>query len=228
MKTKLIIFVSLISTVIFSCKETINGPNDGPIQSNVKSFFVGQNITIPVQIIGTVTEDEYPQFEKWDYDYFTVGYSFINGKKNELNLNIYGRKISNGVVNSTVTFTYANQKIYQPVSVNIIDFYYASTFEKNTNDTLILKSGTNFLLQVTCKDSANNHVLKNTISRLVSYGYGTNTEKVVVNGLYQDTTNFSFLLAALPNITPSSKDTGLCFYLQLSNKEFKLPIKLTY
>ena len=224
MNIKVIVLTLLVSLVLFSCKESINGPSNGPI--NAKSLFVGQSYGIPIEISGNIADGQYPQFEKWDYNYFTVYWSLINGSKNNLSLNVSARKVSPGPISTLVSFKYADQIIFQPVNINVMDFYYASSFEDNSADTLELKSGTNFELQVTCKDSQNNPVSINTISRLVGYGYGTNTENVVVYGLYQDTTNFSFLLAALPNITPSSQDTGYYFYLQVSNKEYKLPIKL--
>ncbi len=227
MKNNVIISFILLSLLSLSCKETINGPNDGSSEVNAKTLFVGQSFDIPIKISGGIVKDEYPQFDQWSYDYFNVGYSILTDKS-EISLYINATKVSSGPINELVSFTYAKKTIYQMVSINVIDFYYASTFEKNTGDTLMLKSGTNFLLHVTCKDSAGNVVSKNTISRLVGYGTSYNTEKVFFNDVYNDTTNFSYLLSALPDLTPSPQDTGIYFSLRLSNKEFKLPIKLLY
>lgn len=212
-----------------SCTESPTSTGTGGVATTT-TLFVGQSDWITVQLGIRIPEGDNVVVDKSYFDYFGVsGFYFIDTTRTVIRFQVYALKLTPGIVHHTISFRYGNRTFEQPVSVNIIDFYLASTFETNAPDTVELKKGTNFILEVTCKDTAGNIVSKERISRLTGgLGYGTNSNKVVVSGLYQDTTHFAFLLSALPNITAGPEDSGIYFGFSFSNKQFQIPITLKY
>ncbi|MBP6671711.1 MAG: hypothetical protein KA247_01110 [Bacteroidetes bacterium] len=170
-----IVLVS-ISILALSCHDNINqSANNSSMVVQTENLFVGQSMEIPMTLDTDIEYGDDPSFDEWWFDSFAVGISYTQ-KKNEIKLRVHALKVSPGIITRIISFTHAGKKYYQQVSVNVIDFYYVSSFSKNAGDTLNLKKGTNYLLKVTCKDSAGNIVPRSIFSAmgLGGIGYGIN------------------------------------------------------
>jgi len=225
--------------LIASCTESPTGPsNSSQSPSNVISLFAGQSTTINVRLQQAPSPNVYPEYytqNDWlsQYGYLWVGYS--DTSRRMLTLMITASNLTHGPVTGIIKIALGNNTVYQPISINVVDFYYASRLDNNTNDTIKLKSGLSFLLQLTCRDSAGNVVSNQQIGRLLggwSDGHVVfphsyiSLDAIYCSSYYLDTTSFYYLFSTIPNVTFSPEDTGQYFQMQLSNKTFNIPIRL--
>ncbi len=240
MKKLACVLTFFLSIFVSSCKDTTTGPaNNSQSPLNATTLFVGQSANINLQIPEPLPTNAYVDYygqNEWLSKYcdFWVGLSDTSGKMPILH--IQASNLTPGPVTGLVKITVGKNTYDQQITINVIDFYYASRLDNNTNDTIKLRSGVSSLLQLTCRDSAGNIVSSNQISRLLQGGVGGGyivfphpynpNDAIFCSNFYRDTTSYYYVFSTIPNVTFSAQDTGQYFRMQISNKIFKIPIQL--
>ena len=228
----------LLALFIASC-ETTTGPVNTPQPPvSVTTLFVGQQAHLTIPLPQPAPANVYPEaYEQndWLYPYCYVDAYFSDTSRAMLRINLYASNLTPAPLTGVIKIALGDDTIYQPATISIIDFYYASYLDNNTNDTIKLRSGISFLLQLTCRDTAGNIVSENQIGRLLlgnAYGYIVfpysyySYDAIFCDTYQKDTTSYYYVFSTIPNVTFSSQDTGQYFRMQISNKIFTLPIRL--
>jgi hypothetical protein len=233
MKSLPYICVFFLALAISSCDENptnSSGTTNGMYET---SLYVSGNSYITIPLSKRINDNSYPSIEYAGDPYF-YAYATYSPDTSRMSVRIvfYGQQLTPGPISRTIVLRYDSEVLYIPITINVVDFSTVAQIFTNVADTIVLKKGTNFLLQIGCKDSTGHLVTQRRITSIVNNtGYGILggiSDKVIYQQNWRDTTYFSFLISAYPDITPGPNDAGASFRLSISNKVVNIPIKLTY
>jgi hypothetical protein len=239
MNTKALAFPILVSLFIESC-QTTTGPANSPLRpTSVTSLFLGKRGYISVQLSQPPPLGVYPNlFEQneWLAPYCFLEAYYPDTLRTTLTIIVYPTHLTPGPITGSISIELGNNTILEPVTINVMDFYFASRLENNTDDTIKLRSGISFLLQLTCRDSADNIVSNYQVGRVLDGAIGGGHlvfpysyyayDAIFCESYYKDTTSYYYVFSTIPNVTFSPQDTGQYFQMQISNKVFNIPIRL--
>lgn len=238
MKKTMYLFLFILSILITSCETSTEPTSSSQVPVNVMTLFVGGQASIDVQLTQPVPQDVYPNIydqNEWISSYCNLYIEFKDTSRMKLTIYFFATNLTPAPLTGSIKIDLGANIIFQRVTINIVDFYYASRLENNTNDTIKLKSGISFLLRLTFKDTVGNIVSRNQIERLLNVGargdiifpYPIFSNDIIFSSnVYRDSTSYYYLFSTLPNVNFSPQDTGQYFNVLVSNKTFKIPIKL--
>lgn len=238
MKKVMCLFLYILSILITSCETSTEPLSSSQVPVNIMTLFVGEQASIDIQLTQPVPPDIYPNIydqNEWISPYCNLYIEFKDTSRTKLTISFYATNLTPAPLSGTFKIALGANILFQPITINIVDFYYASRLENNTNDTIKLKSGISFLLQLTFKDTAGRIVSRNQIERLLNHGargdiifpYPFFSDDMIFSSyVYRDSTSYYYLFSTLPNVYFSTQDTGQYFNVLVSNKTFKIPIKL--
>ena len=173
--------------------------------------------------------------QNFDFNNFQINGPWLTDTTNKkISFNIWGSQVSSSPESVTIPVEIDSKTYHLRITVYVSELYLIDRFETNVlNDTIVINEGSNFLLNITCIDSANNMTPKSIIEKLgfgIGYGYWQNDAhlKFVVTSVNRDSIHYSYMFAAFSDISPDNDDRYLSFSFNISGKGFALPVKIIY
>jgi hypothetical protein len=236
------ILMPILALTLFACtKEDQNPAASGTSTlriiavSDTVEVFPNATVQIEFKIMSGFVENQEPKVHTAAYEGFSInGPLFADQERTRMTADLWGYHITPAPVHINYEIVIGGQACLVPITVRVSDFYLASSFQTNCpGDTIVIPRGGTFLLTFACLDSSHHVVSRARIQRMawLSYSVYVNSwdnPKFIVSYVTPDSTNFNYLFASLPDITPDNNDNFMNVSFYISNKTLSFPIRIRY
>jgi hypothetical protein len=240
---RIIICFSVLSIIFTACIDETSIPIVPDGQNNLVFSNVTDTIDVfphgyknfKILILEGTIDPMTLEMQNFEYDNFEIYGPWIADSTNKvLSFHVYGLNVSSKT-ESVILPLKINDVIYNiSLSVYVSELYLIDRYDTNApNDTITIYEGANFLLNISCIDTAGNVTPKSVIEPLgfgFGYGHWQNHDhlKFVVTSVNIDSIHYSFMFSAFSDISPDLDDRNLNFSFTIDGKGLWLPVKIIY